>query len=273
MLGYRILTAAILIPLVLWAVLYLNGIVFALVCAGVFSLGALEWCGFCQFQSKLSKALFLLCFLLTLGIIYFLNSAWILMLGALLWLAPVYWVLSYQGQAPLILQSNIAKACIGILMLSLACYGLIAIKRIPHGGLWIILLFVLVWSTDTFAYFIGRKWGKTPLAALISPKKTLAGFWGGLLGAMSTALLAFSIISFQINDLPSYAAWMSIAYITILLAVIGDLFESLIKRLTGVKDSGNLLPGHGGILDRLDSLIAALPFYALSLLWVCNQGL
>ncbi len=271
MLGYRILTALVLIPLVLWAVLCLNGIPFALACAGVFSLGALEWCGFCQFESKCSKALFLLCFILTLTLIYFLNSAWFLVLGTLLWLAPVYWVLSYQGQAPSLLQSNIAKACIGILILSFACYGLIAIKQIPHGGLWIILLFILVWSTDTFAYFIGRKWGKTPLAILISPKKTLAGFWGGLIGALGTAVLAYWLIHTQINELPSYAAWLSIAYITILLAVVGDLFESLIKRLTGVKDSGNLLPGHGGLLDRLDSLIAALPFYALSLLWVSNQ--
>jgi phosphatidate cytidylyltransferase len=269
MLGYRILTACILIPLVLWAVLSLNGWVFACACAGVFSLGALEWSGFCQFQSKISKALYVLCFIATIAFIYYLNSAWALVLGTFLWLGPLYWILSYQNHTPAILQSNLIKAIIGLLLLSCACYGLIAIKQLPFGGMWIILLFVLVWSTDTFAYFIGRKWGKTPLAALISPKKTVAGFWGGLFGAMCTAILAYSIVHFRVDSLPSYVTWMSIAYITILLAVIGDLFESLIKRLTGVKDSGNLLPGHGGILDRIDSLIAVLPFYALSLLWVC----
>jgi phosphatidate cytidylyltransferase len=152
----------------------------------------------------------------------------------------------------------------------MACYGLYIIQRLPAGSMWIIMLFILVWSADTFAYFIGKKWGHKSLAPLISPKKTVAGFWGGLLGALLLSLVVFVLLKNFTNKIffPPLIVWISIAYITILLAILGDLFESLVKRLTGVKDSGKLLPGHGGVLDRLDSLVGALPFYALSLAWV-----
>ncbi len=279
MLVPRIITALCLIPLVLWAVIGLDSFYFALLSAVIFALGALEWAGLCEFHSKRDKILYILCFFICIGLMYWIdNSLIILLIGSLLWCAPVLWIFTYKGFPPSLkgfppslLESKFPKAIIGILALSFAWYGLVVIQRLPTGSFWVILLFILVWSADTFAFFVGRKWGSEPLSPAISPKKTIAGFWGGIIGTM---LLAFGLTYLHyvkpfahIMVMP-HSAWLSIAYLIFLLAVLGDLFESLIKRLAGVKDSGQLLPGHGGILDRIDSLIAALPLYALSLVWV-----
>ncbi|MBN9287024.1 MAG: phosphatidate cytidylyltransferase [Gammaproteobacteria bacterium] len=275
MLIWRVLTALCLIPLVLWAVIGLQSKHFGVLAAIFFSLGAWEWANLCHFKTKVTKGIYAICFLLIFGLLCWVDSISVLLLGSLFWLMPCYWVLSYEGGAPFLLKNNGSKAIIGLLTLTIACYGLYAVHRLPFGPGWIILLFLLVWSSDTFAYFIGRKWGRLPLAPLVSPKKTLAGFWGGLIGALGVAGVAFMLIQsprfnaikplLLAGELP---AWLSISFITILLAIFGDLFESLIKRISGVKDSGNILPGHGGILDRTDSLIAALPFYALCLVWL-----
>ncbi|MFI5205780.1 MAG: phosphatidate cytidylyltransferase, partial [Candidatus Paceibacterales bacterium] len=191
--------------------------------------------------------------------LYYVHPSYILYLGALFWILPLWWVVSYQGEVPYLLKNKISKTVIGLFYLSFAWIALNILHQMPAGPVWIFVLFILVWSADTFAYFIGKKWGNKFLAPLVSPKKTQAGFWGGLLGAMLIASLLFLFKP----DL-SYL-WFAIALITILLSILGDLFESLMKRLSGVKDSGKLLPGHGGVLDRIDSLLGALPFYALGL--------
>lgn len=276
MLIWRVLTALCLIPLVLWAVTALNSLYFGLLVGIFFSLGAWEWANLCHFKKVATKVGYVACFMLLFAIFCWIDSIGFLLLGSLFWLAALWWILSYQGIPPRLLKKHGSNAVIGILILTTACYGLYAIHRLSFGPGWIILLFLLVWSSDTFAYFVGKKWGDSTLAPLISPKKTLAGFWGGLLGALGIAFISFIFIrmlsfdhaqSFllQTNQLHT---WMSISFITILLAILGDLFESLVKRISGVKDSGTLLPGHGGILDRTDSLIAALPFYALCLVWL-----
>ncbi len=195
----------------------------------------------------------------------------VLLAGALFWCLAAYWILNYKATVPLLLQSEGIKALIGLIVLSSGAFALCSLQKLTLGPLWIILLFSLVWGADTFAYFMGRKWGKTPLAPQISPKKTLAGFWGGLVGTLFCAMMIFLALktqSFAKGHLMPFSAWISIAYITLLLCVLGDLFESWVKRLAGVKDSGRLLPGHGGILDRIDSLLAALPFYTLAIVWV-----
>lgn len=276
MLIWRVLTALCLIPLVLWAVVGLNSQYFGLLAGAFFALGAHEWANLCHFKTKLAKGLYVGGFILTLALLYWVDNLLFLLIGSVFWIAALYWVVSFKGKAPFLLENNTSKAIIGIVVLTTACYGLYTIHRLTWGWQWIILLFLLVWSSDTFAYFVGRKWGREPLAPLVSPKKTRAGFWGGLLGAMSVAIAVLAVVQcpyfestrpmlLKLNQLP---VWLSIALITVLLAILGDLFESLIKRISGVKDSGNLLPGHGGILDRIDSLTAALPFYGLCLVWL-----
>ena len=181
-----------------------------------------------------------------------LSPIWLI--GILFWLLPLFWVITYRGKTPWLLRSPHLQALIGFVVLLPAYLGLITLHGI--GYYLIILLFVIIWSSDTFAYFVGRQWGKNPLAPYVSPKKTWAGFWGGLIGA--------SIVAYLMAPHGSNFMY-GVIVATILLGVLGDLFESLLKRIAGVKDSGTLLPGHGGILDRIDSLIAALPMYSFAL--------
>ena len=116
-------------------------------------------------------------------------------------------------------------------------------------------IFILVWSNDTFAYLIGKSFGKRKLLESISPKKTVEGFFGGLVGALIT-----SIILSKFAELYNIYIWLSIAIIVSFMGTIGDLIQSKFKRKAGVKDSGKIMPGHGGLYDRLDSIIYASPF-------------
>ena len=136
--------------------------------------------------------------------------------------------------------------------------------RIQAEGPWLILLLLLiVWAADTGAYFAGKTFGKRKLAPSISPGKTQAGLLGGLITAAFVALLAVKLMPVESLDATRLVL---IALATALVSVGGDLIISLHKRTSGFKDSGSLLPGHGGILDRLDSLLAAAPFFALGML-------
>jgi phosphatidate cytidylyltransferase len=128
--------------------------------------------------------------------------------------------------------------------------------------------FILIWSADIGAYFAGRKWGKNKLASSISPGKTLEGVLGGLVLALITSFIfmyttpAYSLVSVYGN-----IALILAIIVLVIISVAGDLFESAMKRQSGVKDSGNILPGHGGILDRIDSLISVAPVFVALLLW------
>ena len=118
----------------------------------------------------------------------------------------------------------------------------------------------IIWASDTFAYLSGRTFGKHKLFERISPKKTIEGFVGGLIGATAVAIL------FDIYSVRPMWQWIVMAEVLVVMGTIGDLVESSFKRTAGVKDSGTILPGHGGLLDRLDSLVFASPFAYLTLL-------
>jgi phosphatidate cytidylyltransferase len=135
--------------------------------------------------------------------------------------------------------------------------GLAMASLEPHQ---VLLVLVLVWIADTAAYFVGRAWGKRKLAPAISPGKSWEGAIAGLVGAA-----AYAIICGWFIDGIAWPAFLASAVLLAMVSIIGDLFESAAKRQAGVKDSGSLLPGHGGILDRIDSATATLPLAAL--LW------
>jgi phosphatidate cytidylyltransferase len=141
--------------------------------------------------------------------------------------------------------------------------SLVVIHRYNAGILLFVLAVIVV--ADTAAFFTGRRWGKTKLAPALSPGKTREGLFGalaatGLLGTLGAWLLRI--------DLVMWPYFVALVWITTLLSVTGDLFESLLKREAGVKDSGTLLPGHGGVLDRIDSLTAGAPAFALGFQWL-----
>ena len=132
--------------------------------------------------------------------------------------------------------------------------------RLEQGAAMTIALLVVVWSADTFAYLAGRRFGKRKLAPSISPGKTIEGLAGGLAGAGLLAFLA-AIYALDLSTAQTLM-WLMASLVAALFSVVGDLFESRLKRRAGVKDSGGLLPGHGGVLDRIDGLLAAAPVFA-----------
>jgi phosphatidate cytidylyltransferase len=135
----------------------------------------------------------------------------------------------------------------------------------PANGLRLIEFFVLVWAVDCGSFFAGRRWGRHKLAAALSPGKTIQGALGG-----AVSLLVVSGCIYLLDDSLAETmllTWLSVTVAVYLMCVVGDLYESAAKRNAGVKDSGTLLPGHGGILDRVDSVIAASPIYYIVLFW------
>jgi phosphatidate cytidylyltransferase len=133
--------------------------------------------------------------------------------------------------------------------------AILAPLGIPPGAAWIMLVLAITWINDSAAFFVGRAFGRTQMAPILSPKKSWEGFWGGIAGAMFAAALATYLLGLPI------AQWeaLLLGALTGVAATLGDLGESLIKRQVGVKDSGALIPGHGGILDRMDSLLFTAP--------------
>lgn len=162
------------------------------------------------------------------------------------------------------LRKNYHKFIITLFYIGAGCIFLTMIPYHNHNNPFakfiIIGIFILVWVNDTFAYIVGRSIGRTKLLASVSPNKTVEGFIGGLI----FSFVAAYIIALYNHDL-EIKQWMILAFVVVISGSLGDLIESKFKRLAGVKDSGAILPGHGGLLDRLDSLIFLAPFTYLTL--------
>ncbi|MEN1926215.1 phosphatidate cytidylyltransferase [Luteimonas qiangzhengi] len=168
-------------------------------------------------------------------------------------------------------RSRVIKLAAGTLVMVPAwcAVGLIH-SGAPNGNRWLLLALAIVWAADTGAYFAGRSFGgkvfkERRLAPRISPNKTIEGMIGGLLLAVLTALVFAPLAGASSDQLPAVAL---VALLAAGFSVLGDLFESLLKRHAGVKDSGNLIPGHGGLLDRMDGVLAALPVFAVGQIWL-----
>jgi phosphatidate cytidylyltransferase len=176
------------------------------------------------------------------------------------WMMPILicWIIITFGRLAMQYpEVNLEEACYNLLgmIYPVAFYSyLYLLRQLPQGVIWTFFTFFLVWSTDTFAYLIGRGFGHYPLAPKVSPNKTIEGSIGGLLGCFFVGL----IFMFWMGEVP-FLHIIILSLIVGIVGQIGDLFESSLKRSAGIKDSGSLIPGHGGILDRSDSLIFVLP--------------
>lgn len=198
-------------------------------------------------------------------------ALWLLsiFIGGKTWMLPavVLWLLVGLGRLALTYpKTSLAEANFNLLSVFYTVVllsHLYLLRQLPHGLHWTILTFSLVWATDTGAYLIGRALGRHLLAPQVSPKKTIEGSVGGLVFSIGVAL-AFWYWS---GSAP-WVIYLGLAIIVGMSAQIGDLFESALKRSAGVKDSGRLIPGHGGILDRFDSFVFALPlvYYGIIML-------
>lgn len=251
MLKQRIITAAILIPLVLGAVLYLPAMGFAIGSALVLMLAGWEWSSLSGIKNFMGRLFYLGLLLLLFFAIHFINSEWTLVAAGVWWLlvAPLAMIKFFKF-------NFFYKLSIGLLVLVTCWQGLIAVRE--YGPSYLLFMLVMVWIIDSAAYFIGKAWGRHALAVKISPNKTLEGAIGGV----AAALVFASIMHFIFHDL------ILLTLLTALASITGDLFESMMKRLAGVKDSGRLVRGHGGVLDRIDSLMAAAPVFALGLIFL-----
>ncbi|MBO67990.1 MAG: hypothetical protein CL398_06725 [Acidiferrobacteraceae bacterium] len=152
-----------------------------------------------------------------------------------------------------------------------AAAGLGGLYRLGEEGPWYVLtLLLIVWATDTFAYVVGRSVGSHPLAASISPAKTVEGAVGGIIGAVLVGFVCLA--SFPIPNENTTIFWFCLFLLTSGFGIVGDLAESAYKRFSGVKDTGRLLPGHGGMLDRMDSVLSACPVFVAGIFYTLGQG-
>ena len=264
MLKYRTMTAFVLLLIIIGMIWLLPAPWFAALAVIFFAVGAWEWSRLVGLHAFYKRCLYFALVLSVIFLAYLIPPDGLLWLGVLVWLWAGASVLSYQrGLNALGFQYPFVKGFCGLWMLA-ACWKALVILQ-AASPVWLFLAFVVIWAVDTGAYFSGRRWGHGLLAPRISPQKTWQGFWGGLcFGVLivSALMLWFPMVWQQ------RLGWVVVAIICALFAVMGDLFVSLLKRQVGVKDTGSLLPGHGGFLDRVDSTISTLPVFALGFLWL-----
>lgn len=295
MLKQRIITATILASVVISAVLMLPADYFSLLIAIIVLIGAWEWINLIEITSPVKQGVFIGTLIFAMLFIHL----WTYILEALVptmdylaekynfvmedirkqsgileWLvipAVLFWVtimllIRRAPQEMLNLQLRMRyKAFIGWFVL-IAAWMFLSRLRAFYGSEMTLYLLVLIWVADIAAYFSGKRWGKNKLAPDISPGKTVEGVKGALVSAALCAIILCIILSIVYGKPVTFIVagdLILLSIITVQISVYGDLFFSLVKRQRGVKDSGSLLPGHGGVLDRVDSLIAAIPiFYA-----------
>ena len=274
MLRQRVITAVIMASLFLSAVAFLSQAWLALLFGVLVCLGGWEWSRLCGWESTPSRALYVLVLAGVMGFLYHycqLGGAPVrdqvqpfLGLACLWWSLALLWVKGYPGSA-VFWRTRAMRNLMGLLVLALAWMAAVYLVSLPRGGGLIVVMVLIVATADIGAYFSGKTWGRHKLAEVVSPKKTWEGFWGGLSACAVLALLLWSQLPSQQAHV-SLAAVLVVVLATALASVVGDLTVSMVKREAGVKDSGSLLPGHGGVLDRLDSLCGAAPVFALGLL-------
>lgn len=274
MLKTRVLTAVILIPLVLAALFGLDTLSWGLLTLVIVGIGASEWARLAAFRAPGSMLFVIATLAIGLGLLFLpasgftTGSGWpesvvLCICGA----ATLFWLLIvppwlYLGWR---VTSGGALCAVGWLVLIATWIAIVQIQARSPGML--LALMAIVWIADTAAYFSGRYFGRHKLAPAISPGKTWEGVYGALfaVGAYALALLPLATRSGYAQTLTAgvIVAWVALVLLLAAMSVTGDLFESLLKRQRGVKDSGHVLPGHGGVLDRIDALTAAMPPAAL----------
>ena len=253
MLRQRVITAIILAALVIGAIFWLPSRITVWVITLLVLAGAWEWSAFPGFKHVAARLAYVaaiagcMAFVWTQGIDS--ERADQLLPAALIWwIVAFFWVISIPGYV-----NRASAALAGVLVLVPAWLALVRLHQI--APMWLLFLLLLVVAADVGAYFAGRRFGRHKLAPKVSPGKTWEGVGGGIIA--SGIMAALGTIIFAVNS----AAFFVVCALVVLASIIGDLTESLFKRHAGLKDSGTLLPGHGGVLDRVDSVTAAAPIF------------
>ena len=278
MLRQRVLTALVLMALLLPTLVWSDPLPFALLALAFCAVGMAEWARLAGYGHAGVQWAWALGWL-GAGVLVLWQlqqQAWTLAPG---WrgfwlLCSACWLLLLvlslpRAQAPAPLRQPAVLGAVGFVLLLAAWLALVELRA--QGALFMLSLLALVWAADIAAYFGGRAWGRAKLAPAISPGKTRAGAWTALTAALAYAAACAALPALQPNFFSLLAqryGWggmLLLAVLLVVLSIAGDLFESLLKRAAGVKDSGRLLPGHGGVLDRIDALLPVLPLALLLL--------
>lgn len=268
MLKTRIITALVLVIGVSFMLVFANDFWWQqLLLLIVFVIG-FEWAGFAKKDSSLIKVVWGGAFLTAIFLldIFLANNIFLDFLFFIPLIIMVFLVVLFQlRKAKSIITNSFGLFLLGILVIYPFYYAMLAIKE--NFSIAIILIsFFAIWAVDIGAYFVGRKFGKTKLALYVSPGKSWEGVFGGVVLSFLVSYLGLYIIQLEINV--SYLLLAVILSTIGALSIFGDLFESILKRQVAMKDSSQILPGHGGVLDRLDSLILAMPLFLLIWQWI-----
>lgn len=269
MLLQRVLTAAVLLPLLLGVIFLAPSLWMVAVFALVGAIAAREWAAMAVWGRTPAAAMGYA--VLSFGLVMVawwvhLQASWLM--PALLGLALLHWLwvawalAGYPQRIRPCVHSGwgIAQGQILVVPTIVACGHL---QAQPNGAWWLLFAFFLVFAADVGAYFAGRRFGRHKLAALISPGKTREGAVGGLL--LCAVWSGIGLLLFKLTGLQA-VGFVLLCIVIGIFSILGDLFESACKRIANVKDSGNILPGHGGMLDRIDSVVAAIPLFVLGLI-------
>lgn len=272
----RVLTALAMAPFAIGAILFLPTPWLVALAAVLFLIGLWEWFKLAEVDDTLARAVLLVANLGLMvalvwasrttsgGTLVLLQIA--VVVGVVWWLLACLWLKHYAFASDHDTHARAIKlAAATLAVLPAWCALALLHASEPNGHRWLLVALSIVWAGDTGAYFVGRSMGRHKLAPRISPNKTTEGLIGGMFCAL-VAAVAFSLYAGATREQLLPIALVALA--TFLFSVVGDLFESLLKRHVGVKDSGDLLPGHGGILDRIDAVLAALPVFALGKMWL-----
>ncbi len=263
MIKKRIITGIILVAIVLSLIIFSPIQLFLFLSTLTFLFAAWEWGKLIKLRHTWSRFLFVIIIALAMFSVLYTNIQIILWVAAAWWLFAFIWVWLYPKGADLWAHSVWVRSCMGILVL-VPCWLAINMIRSAQNGVGVLLfLLFIIWAADTGAYLFGKWMGKHQLIARVSPKKTWEGLIGGLILSLLVATIGVDLLQIPFSLLPKI---LFLSVVVVLFSVNGDLFESMLKRQAGLKDSGHYLPGHGGLLDRIDSLTAAAPIFLLGCL-------
>jgi phosphatidate cytidylyltransferase len=264
-LGKRIVTASVLAAVLLVVVLWLPPMATVVVLTALVLAGAWEWSAFLRLRSNTGRAVYVAVLAALLPTAWFLTVTAagrdvLLSVALAWWVGALCWIIfAPRRVAPW------SAGLAGALALVPAWLGLVRLRWDPaDGAQWVLFSLILVWVADIGAYFIGRRFGRLRLAPEVSPGKT----WEGVIGGVAASAIV-AVIGSAWFHLP-LVIFLPLCLAAVSFSIVGDLTESLLKRFAGVKDSGTLFPGHGGVMDRMDSVTGAVPvlFFGLALLGV-----
>lgn len=253
----RTLSTLILGPLLLGSIFLLEGVQFSLLLGVLLAPAAWEWARLAGQEQSAPRLLYTMALLLLFYLARQFSLELLLWAALVWWGGALYWLRGYPQRHRWLFAAPL-RYLAGIVILIPAWRALEVIHQQPDGGLLLLFLLLLIWGADIGAYLVGVRFGRRKLAPNVSPGKSLEGVAGGMASSLTVAAIGYMVT--PVPDMTLSILVFSVVLIVI-FSIVGDLVESAYKRNVGVKDSGQLIPGHGGILDRVDSLTAAAPLY------------